>query len=230
MILYVFISHKNKILNCHERIKSMMIEDFIIVCGGSIKDQYDKDKNVLRLNCNDDYLGLSEKVTKTFHYILSNEVFDKYTHFVKLDDDMEVVNRFEYQTFKELDYFGLVCECENESHYNRRWHMGKTGTYWDNIPYQGKFKPFCSGGFGYGVSRKALELVLPNFDYLINFYEDVNMGLLLNKVGIVPKNIPKIRRYIKSPEHNNEFITQDDVNFYQNDLHLVLNNGKLVKA
>lgn len=208
----------------------MMVDDFLIVCGGAFKDEYNEETNTLRLNCNDGYLGLPEKVTKTFHYILSNDVFKKYTHFVKMDDDMDLINRFEYEIFKDFDYFGLVCECEDESEYDRRWHMGKTGTYWDNIPYQGEYKPFCSGGFGYGVSRKALEMVLPNFDYLTNIYEDVHIGLLMNKAGIEPINILKIRKYIKSPDHNNQFFTHDNVNFYQNDVHWVSNNGKLVKA
>jgi len=201
MVLYIFISHQKNIDNSYHRIKNMMNNDFIVVTGGHMKDEYDPETRILKLNCNDGYIGLTEKVIKTFHFILSNDYFDSYSTFIKLDDDMNVVKFIDYNAISGFDYFGIVCEYPTQDGYNRTWHMGKTGTCWDNIPYLGEYKPFCLGGYGYGVSRRALSLVLPNFDYVTNIYEDVNMGLLMYKYGIYPTNITNIMQHLQSAEH-----------------------------
>jgi hypothetical protein len=193
MILYIFITHQGNINNCYDRIKSMMVDDFIVVQGGFIRDHYDEGSKILELNCNDKYVGLPEKVMKTFHFLISDNRFNKYAHFVKLDDDMNVVKKFENI---EGDYLGNV-------HYgdgNRQWHMGRTETFWDKVPYLGEFRPWCMGGFGYIVSRIALEKITPNYEYSVNIYEDVYIGLLMNRVGIEPKII-NIKEYLVSPEH-----------------------------
>jgi hypothetical protein len=171
----------------------MKDQDFVVVQGGFLKDSYDSDKKILSLNCNDGYVGLPEKVMKTFHYLMSDESFNEYTHFVKLDDDMIVVNKVENI---EGDYLGMVHYVDG----NRNWHIGRTGTFWDKIPYLGEFKPWCMGGFGYIVSREALYKIIPNFDYLDHIYEDVYIGNILHKVGISPENI-EIKKYLVSPEH-----------------------------
>lgn len=192
--LYVFITHQKNLENCYSRISKMMNNtDFIIIQGGFTNDVYDEEKNILNLNCNDGYVGLPEKIMKTFHYLISDERFKEYTHFVKLDDDMRVLKRF---TEIDGDYIGNVNYLDG----NRQWHVGRTGTFWDKIPYLGDFKPWCLGGFGYIISRNALEKVVPNFDYLDNIYEDVYIGILMNKIGIIPKNI-NIKEYLVSPEH-----------------------------
>jgi hypothetical protein len=170
-----------------------MKEDFIVAQGGFIKDEYDEDKKILKLNCNDLYVGLPEKVMKTFHYLISDDRFSKYTHFCKLDDDMIVTKRFENLTD---DYLGNVSYQEG----NRNWHIGRCGNFWDKIPYLGKFVPWCMGGFGYIVSRKSLQKVLPNFNYLDHIYEDLYMGIILNSSGILPKMI-NTKEYLISPDH-----------------------------
>lgn len=192
--LYVFITHQKNLEHCYSRISEMMNNtDFIIIQGGFINDVYDEEKNILNLNCNDGYVGLPEKIMKTFHYLVSDERFKEYTHFVKLDDDMSVLKRF---TEIGGDYLGNVHYLDG----NRQWHVGRTGTFWDKIPYLGDFKPWCLGGFGYIISRNALEKVVPNFDYSDHIYEDVYIGILMNKIGIIPKNI-NIKEYLVSPEH-----------------------------
>lgn len=201
MVLYIFVTHLKNISNCYDRIDRMMGCDYLVVHGNNIKDNYEPSKNILKLNCNDTYIGLTEKVIKTFHFILSNNIFDKYTHFIKLDDDIEVIKKFNYEDIKNFNYFGKVMRCLGNM-YDRTWHMGKTNTYWDKIPYQGDYTPFCSGGFGYGVSRNSLEKILPNYDYITNIYEDVNMGLLMNSINIKPLDIINIEEYLASPDHN----------------------------
>lgn len=193
MTLYVFITHKKNFNNCYDRIKNMMQNDFVVVQGGSIKDSYDEETMVINLNCNDSYIGLPEKIMKTFHFLVSDERFTKYTHFCKLDDDMKIIERFDNL---QEDYLGNV-------HYgdgNRQWHIGRAGNFWDRIPYIGEFKPWCMGGYGYVVSRVALEKITPNFNYLDHIYEDVYIGLLMNSVGIKPTNI-NTKKYMQSPDH-----------------------------
>lgn len=191
--LYVFISHKKNINYCYDRIESMMNNNFIIVKGGSIKNHYDENLRILELNCNDKYVGLPEKIIKTFNFLISDKRFYYYTHFVKLDDDMKIIKEFD-----EIngDYLGNVHYNEG----NRKWHMGRTGTFWDKLPYTGEFKPWCMGGFGYIVSRTALNKITPNHDYLNHIYEDVYVGLLMYSVGIKPKKI-NVKKYMISPDH-----------------------------
>jgi hypothetical protein len=193
MILYVFITHQKNIDNCYQRISEMMKEDFVVIQGGFIKDSYDEDKRILNLNCNDSYVGLPEKVMKSFHFLISDDRFKDYTHFCKLDDDMKVIKRFEKI---EDDYLGSVHNGDG----SRQWHMGRCGNFWDKVPYLGDFKPWCMGGFGYIVSRRVLERILPNFNYLDHIYEDVYIGLLLNSKGILPKSI-NTKEYLLSPDH-----------------------------
>ena len=193
MTLYVFITHQNNITNCYDRIVNMMKDDFIIVQGGFKKDSYDEEKNILNLNCNDKYVGVPEKVMKTFHFLIDDDRFKKYTHFCKLDDDMSVIKRFENLTD---DYMGNVHYTEG----SRQWHFGRCNNFWDKVPYLGEFKPWCMGGFGYVISRIALSKLVPNFNYLDHIYEDLYIGLLMNSIGVTPKAI-NIKKYLLSPDH-----------------------------
>ena len=193
MTLYVFITHQKNIKNCYDRISNMMVDDFVVIQGGFLKDDYDEDKKIINLNCNDSYVGLPEKVMKTFHFLMSDDRFKDYTHFCKLDDDMTVIKRFENLNG---DYIGNVHYREG----SRQWHMGRCGNFWDKVPYLGEFKPWCMGGFGYIVSRKALSKIVPNFNYLDHVYEDLYIGILMNKVGFFPSQI-NVKEYVVSPDH-----------------------------
>ena len=167
--------------------------DFVIVQGGFINDFYDEYRKIINLNCNDGYVGLPEKVMKTFHYLMSDERFSEFTHFVKLDDDMIVTKKF---INVNGDYIGNVHYTDG----NRQWHIGRTGTFWDKVPYIGEFKPWCMGGFGYIVSRSALLKIVPNHEYLNHIYEDVYIGNLMYKIGVIPINF-NIKEYLVSPDH-----------------------------
>lgn len=193
MTLYIFITHQKNIKNCYDRISNMMVDDFVVIQGGFLKDEYDDHKKIINLNCNDSYVGLPEKVMKTFHFLMSDDRFKDYTHFCKLDDDMTVIKRFENLND---DYIGNVIYQEG----SRNYHIGRCGNFWDTTPYLGEFKPWCMGGLGYIVSRKALSKIVPNFNYLDHVYEDLYIGILMNKVGFFPIQID-IKEYVLSPNH-----------------------------
>lgn len=199
MTLYVFITHQANLGNCRPRIHEMMRRasgdaDYVVVTGGAVKDIYDEEQRTIHLNCNDRYVGLPEKVMKTFHFLVSDERFQSYTQFAKLDDDMIVERRFEDFIG---DYVGNVHHVDG----NRGWHIGRCGNFWDKIPYIGEFKPWCMGGYGYLVSRDALVKITPDHDYLDHIYEDVYIGLLMNRAGVKPVHVD-VQRYLKSPDHN----------------------------
>ena len=193
MTLYVFITHQANLEKCIPRIAEMMQTDYVIVTGGAARDTYDEERRVISLNCNDRYVGLPEKVMKAFHFLATDERFSEYTHFAKLDDDMQVVERF---GTLEGDYLGNVHHVDG----NRGWHIGRCGNFWDKIPYLGEFRPWCMGGYGYVVSRQALEKIVPNHDYLDHIYEDVYVGILMHRAGIKPIQI-QVRSHLKSPDH-----------------------------
>jgi hypothetical protein len=106
---------------------------------------------------------------------------------------MKVVKKFDALTD---DYFGNVHYHEG----SRQWHMGRCGNFWDRVPYLGEFTPWCMGGFGYVVSRVALEKCVPNFNYCDHIYEDLYLALILKKVGIFPK-MTNMKEFVLSPEH-----------------------------
>jgi hypothetical protein len=106
---------------------------------------------------------------------------------------MIVTKRFENLTD---DYLGNVSYQEG----SRNWHIGRCGNFWDKVPYLGNFVPWCMGGFGYIVSRNALQKVLPNFNYSDHIYEDLYMAIILNNSGIFPKMI-NTKEYLISPDH-----------------------------
>lgn len=194
MVLYVFITHKGNINNCYQRISDMMVNDFVVVQGGCLEDSYDEDKRIISLDCNDGYVGLPEKVMKTFHFLMRDDRFKDYTHFCKLDDDMDVIKRFDDISG---DYLGVV----NRTEGNRKWHMGRCGvSMWDKVPYVGLYVPWCLGGFGYVISKTALGKITPNHNYLGHVYEDLYIATELNKVGIYPKSI-NTKEYLVSPDH-----------------------------
>ena len=49
MTLYVFITHQKNIKNCYDRIANMMVDDFVVVQGGFLKDEYDEEKKIINL-------------------------------------------------------------------------------------------------------------------------------------------------------------------------------------
>ena len=202
-ILYIFISHESNIKNVYDRIKHMMNNinnpNYIIVKGGNNINNYDSITKVLSINCNDKYEDLPEKVLKTYKYLVESNIFDKYTHYIKLDDDM-IVNKIpEYNIIKNLDYIGYVSNVEG----NRSWHIGKCSkdNIWNNKPYDGIYVPWCLGGYGYILSRNAINLIKNDTTYEENIYEDLYIAILLENKNIYAINIKNWKIYCISPEH-----------------------------
>lgn len=202
-ILYIFISHKNNINKNSFIIKTMMneldLENNYIIVSGNDNTFYDKNNKHLYIKCNDYYEGLPEKVIKTFSWLIESYKFKCYDYFVKLDDDIIVKKKINTNIFKNQDYIGKV----NFNEGNRSWHIGKcsVNSKYFNRPYYGKYIPWCLGGNGYVLSRKAIFLIKNDTNYLNHIYEDLYIALLLDKFNIKPYNM-LLNNYLFSRNHN----------------------------
>ncbi len=196
MLLYIFISCKSRIDQCYPRITGMMNklnnDNYIIVTGGNNEYNYYKDKRLLEIVCNDYYEGLPEKVIKTYNFICENDLFNKFTHFCKLDDDMLIRKNIDISIL--TDYCGTV---QNVSG-NRYWHINKCSTncLFNTTPYTGPFVPWCKGGYGYIISRISLKILSNDTNYYNEIYEDLYVGKILHNKQITPDNIPNLSKYI----------------------------------
>jgi hypothetical protein len=165
----------------------------------TVSKNYDKEKHLLTLHCNDYYEGLPEKVVKTFKYIHDNPIlFEKYNYICKLDDDMIIKT-----LLNENELFDY---CGNVRHQNgfRNWHIGKCskGSSFNTSEYSGEFVPWCLGGFGYVVSKKAIEVIKKDTNYFNEIYEDVYIGKILYQNNIIPNSIPNMNKYLYSGDHH----------------------------
>tara|TARA_R110000737_G_scaffold189197_1_gene211217 strand:- start:40 stop:648 length:609 start_codon:yes stop_codon:yes gene_type:complete len=180
---------------------SLDVDNYVIVTG-SDKTKYEPNRKILFIDCNDKYEGLTEKVIKTFSFIANSNHFDKVTHIVKLDDDIKVVNKI--KNLGLSDYLGII----NAEEVNREWHFGKCSeeSGLNSQPYSLPYNPYCIG-YGYILSRKALNAIVRNYktiDSQKEFYEDLAVGKILYNSNIFPTNAKKlILRTFKSDDHIN---------------------------
>lgn len=202
-ILHIFVSHKGNFLNQIDRINSMMQENemkYIIAIGGGDSDHYDHEKHILQIMCNDKYEGLPEKVFKIFKFIKNNESLSKFKYYCKMDDDM-IINKKINSDKISSDYMGKVYTQEG----SRTWHINRCtpGSYWNNKEYDGKFVPWCLGGYGYMVSNKVMNIIgdSRSANYEKDIYEDVCIGKFLRNNGIMPYNVHNWTTFYKSPDH-----------------------------
>ena len=203
MLFYIFISCKSRIEQCYPRIINMMKElkndNYIIVTGGHDEYKYFHDKHLLEIQCNDYYEGLPEKVIKTYKYIYENKLFNSFTHFCKLDDDMVIKQLINTSLLSH--YCGKV---NNNWSGNRKWHINRCSkdSSFNNTEYSGPYVPWCLGGCGYIISRNSLKIVSTDTNYHNEIYEDLYIGKILYGRQINPTNILGLSKYIYSKDHS----------------------------
>lgn len=201
-ILYLFITHKKKLNSTLKRINNMMgslnCKDYLIICG-SDKNELLLEEKKLFIKCNDNYEGLPEKIIKTFSFLISNDNFNNYTHFCKLDEDMIINKLLNYDQIKKLDYCGIVNYNNNG---NRNWHIGRCSpnSKFNTTPYTGIYVNWCMGGYGYIITKSAISKIYNNNEYCDHIYEDLYIAILLRKNNILP-NYFNIKDFIISPDH-----------------------------
>lgn len=203
MLLYIFVSCKSRIERCYSRITNMMNElkndNYIIITGGNGEYKYSKDKHLLEIDCNDYYEGLPEKVIKTYKFIYESALFDSFTHFCKLDDDMLIRNLI--HNYLLTEYCGKV---NNRRTGDRKWHIGRCSkdNLFNTTEYTGPYVPWCLGGCGYIISRNSLKILSSDVNYYNEIYEDLYVAKILHDKKITPTNVSDISRYIYSKDHS----------------------------
>jgi hypothetical protein len=196
-ILYCFLCHRGTQPSQFERIREMMscLKASYVFCIGGKEDtaSFNTDSRELHMPCDDSYAGLPAKVLATFAYLTTATEFSEFTHYMKLDEDMQVLKLFPKIMFP--NYAGRVYHGEG----NRKWHVGRCpGSHWNTRPYDGIFVPWCLGGYSYMLSRTAATTIVEATKTNIpdEIYEDLMIAKILNAVGIHPVNIPKLSDYI----------------------------------
>lgn len=179
-ILYFFITHKKNLEKVYQE-KRKYLNFSIIVCGGD-ETKYYSEKKILFIDCNDLYEGLPEKIIKTLKFLVEYENFKNYTHFVKLDENIEIKCLIPYYQIKNINYAGNVQSIAG----NRKWHFNKCSpnSKFYNTEYKGIYVPWCKGGYGYIISRGAINLIKDVSDYQNHIYEDLYLAITLKGKGI----------------------------------------------
>lgn len=204
MILYLFLSCQKLIHKNYERIKNMMkqlnYENYALITGGYTESSFDENEKILKLNCNDAYEGLPEKMIKAYKFICENDKFNDITYICKLDEDMILHKLLNENNL--TDYCGKI---HNRKNGNRKWHIGKCtpGSKFNNKRYTGDFVPYCFGGIGYVLSRKSLNILKDDKNYNDEIYEDLYIAKVLKENNIYPKKIKRIKFFFNSNAHKN---------------------------
>lgn len=171
----------------------------VIICGDpKLKTNYILKDDVLYLKCRDGYDALPEKMIAAFSALLEIEKFKNVDRFLKLDSDNKLrascrIDRD--NTILKHDYVGQKIWWLKNGENPRRYHFGRVpkNSYWYQRRYEGKMVPYVDGGCSYVLSRRALKLITSEYDfdnldqvYKNHIYEDVMIGLLLEKHNITP--------------------------------------------
>jgi len=195
-VLYLFITHKKNYEFVLNKISGMGVTSIAVV--GSNKTYFD-DKTLF-VDALDNYDGLPEKVYKALSYVTTIKKFNKFTHFCKLDDDMKINKMFTQRILFNLHYGGNVQYSEGM----RNWGADKfsKNSKFSNELYEGEFVPWCRGGYGYIISREAINNIKRmNVEFNEEPYEDLLIAKLLNQKKIYPKNIINLHEYVYSKNH-----------------------------
>jgi len=203
-ILVVIVSC-NKHNHLWQKIKSRTNNDLIIISGTNDRNKerrwYDKNGQVLWLNCNDYYDGLPEKIILMIEEVLTNPEFNHITHIIKIDDhdneftDRNIKNLYKYSDLKNFDYLGQK-QNRWDGNKNCNYHFGKVPEWsnWYNKTADISDVTYFDGGCSYILSRKAIEIINKeyndsNIDKLRNeeIYEDLMIGRILGRHNVSSK-------------------------------------------
>jgi len=174
------------------------IHDHVILCGGAEKTELVG--KILYLKCCDTYDGLSEKMLKAIDFILNCDQFSHITHILKADDhDTQIsssqISQISYKYKKELENYHYIGQLLFPTLRYPRHHFGKVPI--DSVWHNKEFRPkktssYLGGGETYILSRVALLYINQpeNKEYYMEYlYEDVMMGVLMDKYSIRPYKV-----------------------------------------
>jgi hypothetical protein len=201
MILKIFITHQFNLEKTIEEVSKITNNDYVVVVGGYVTNSYKN--NIIKLDCDDSYCGLPDKITSMFKFINENSEFDSYTHFQKLDEDMRIIKDIDFEL---TDYMGMVA---GKHIVNRNHHINRCeGHHWNDKPYEGEVSDWCEGGLGYILSRKSIEIIsqINGKEYPL---EDIMVANVLENNGIYPK-FTNMNQYYRPNQWYNPIRTYQD--------------------
>lgn len=155
--------------------------------------------DTLLLKCDDTYEGLPQKLWVFYEWLLRTSDFE---YVFKLDDDclvhLQSLYAFLFKLYaseERSDYLGGgINRPVGGNGLRRDWHIGKVTDPSRNVQYEGVFGyPFCKGGYGVFLSRKAVTAIVDEgrktfFDPK-EIYEDKLHGDVLCPRGMLPHQI-----------------------------------------
>lgn len=169
------------------------VDHVFIMCKPGEKAHYCEDTNTIYVNSEDRYELLPKKMLLAYEYIMTSGEFE-FDYVYKLDNDC-YVNPKKFQEMIEIverekyNYVGGVAG----GGVDKKWHIGKCyDKKLNQTEYQRDFcGNWCGGGFGYLISRKAIEILMKeeSKEYILSdIYEDKAIGDMLRKNGILPQH------------------------------------------
>lgn len=137
MILYVFLTHQKNINNCYQRIKDMMIDDFVIVNGGFIySDIVNKYPKVSADLVDNDKDGTHKK-SNIYHFIYFNfHIIRLYIILVEELIGDKYLGRFRVSL--NSFYFRFLSNLLGLYHPNSDLFAHQT-TFWEILPFYSYF-------------------------------------------------------------------------------------------
>jgi tetratricopeptide (TPR) repeat protein len=174
-----------------DRIKTITNTPSVIIYSDPAQKTCLVTSDTLVLPGSDDYIGLPLKLINAFQFYY---IHTRCKSVLKIDDDVFIKDSDKFKSLlsqpsvQSFDYLGEV----NHS-YDAAYHFKKSTKISSLLPNLASqdFVPYCDGGFGYYLSRKALRSLFEQNawhpHYLLRaIYEDVLVGELLQSGGIVP--------------------------------------------
>lgn len=204
MLLVIRVSHRGET----DRWDEFRRQDFkgarqIIICGDeNLETAYELNDDVLLLRCRDLWEDLPEKMIAAYSILSEIKEFSQYTAFLKIDADIVPKDNFNpdqiVDLLKKHHYIGANLRTPPASNHGI-YHLKKGLTErspWRNKKYSNREFLSCTfalGGFGYGLSRRALKIICNrhNFKNLADIknefiYEDAMVAIILKRNGIKP--------------------------------------------
>jgi len=185
---------------------------YVIVVGNpnleKRKYKYYSKTKILEVSCDDDYDDLTLKVTYAIQGMY--ELFD-ISYILKIDDDIllncETLHRY-LEAFKKnnMQYCGIVVDAQNG--YMSDWAIDK---YKKPENKCASFVPsvkYC-GGPMYYLGIDAIRILYKNMSLNYHKFEDICVGITLNKSNIFPSYV-KLYTENKSDMENLEAIAWHD--------------------
>jgi len=166
---------------------------YIVSADPSLPTDYFIYQKFLILKANDYYEGLPDKILKLFQVATNAKEFSDYTHFVKMDDTINLMHNFSFNKLSismTHDYEGYDINLTP----NRYYHINRCkDPIINSRKYTGDVAPYCYGDI-YIISRKAalcFNNISPD-DIKEEYYEDLMVGKILKLHNI----LPNINNYI----------------------------------